>query len=244
MVKSSQAQAKHKKKKPNNFRHYFSAILLLFLLIAIISAWLYLRNSKHFPIKSVRIEAPFVHTNQVVLEGQLKPYTTNGFFSINVDKLRKMLLRDPWIANVSIRRVFPKSLIIQISEQQAIARWGDNAILNANGKIFTPPINTIPTNLPMLYGPQDEIDQVWSMYQNINKKLVPLNLKITELGLNARHAWRMVLNTGTQVVLGRMNVDKRIARFVTIYPKIIAGKPAPKSIDLRYNNGLAINFGK
>ena len=231
------------KQKSKNLNRYFSVLMFAIFLMAFIFAWLYLRDSKHFLIQTVRIEAPFVHTGPEKLKQRLMPYTKTSFFSVNVNRLQKVLMSDPWVAKVSVRRVFPNSLLIKITEQKAVARWGNNSVLNADGKIFTPALNSIPNNLPMLYGPIREINQVWAVFQKINPELAAANLQLSELVLNARHAWRLKLNNGTQVILGRFDIEQRIARFIRVYPKVFANRPAPKSVDLRYNNGLAVNWG-
>ena len=96
--------------------------------------------------------------------------------------------------------------------------------------------------MPLLYGPADQEKIIWQNFKQIDQMLAPLGLNIKELELNARHAWRMQLNTGVVVVMGRLHIIKRVQRLINVYAQVFQGKSAPTSIDLRYNNGLAVKW--
>ena len=49
-----------------------------------------------------------------------------GFFSCDMQKLRQAVVAMPWVADVSIRRVWPDKLNMVVTEQVPMARWGDD----------------------------------------------------------------------------------------------------------------------
>jgi cell division protein FtsQ len=150
----------------------------------------------------------------------------------------------PWIDKVSIRRKWPNILIVNIEEQHPIARWKNEALFNASGMLFTPPATTFPAGLPLLLGPEEEVQDVIANYQTIQKLLIPLNFKITQLDVDERGFWHMIVNGNLNVFFGNEDVLSRLKNFITAYPKIITDHPDKKiaAIDLRYKNGVAVHW--
>jgi len=78
-------------------------------------------------------------------------------------------------------------------------------------------------------------------------------MKIDELRLSPRRAWRIHLDNGMQLALGRVQTDARLARFVSLYPRLFgrppagdgrtaAASPVPLMVDLRYTDGFAVRM--
>jgi cell division protein FtsQ len=66
-----------------------------------------------------------------------------------------------------------------------------------------------------------------------------------EINLTSRYAWRIQLNTGTVLELGRNEVEERLVRYVSVYNHSIArfNQEEPLAyVDLRYPNGFAIRM--
>jgi cell division protein FtsQ len=71
--------------------------------------------------------------------------------------------------------------------------------------------------------------------------LKPLQLSVGSLQLDARRTWRVQLSNDLTVEIGRSNPVDRIARFVRVYPEILAAESGQLiSVDLRYSNGFAV----
>jgi cell division protein FtsQ len=211
------------------------------LIISIYWAWSFFKNPNEFPIKSVKVVSRFEHVDEAQLKNIIAPFVMRGFFNVSSNELRQQLLQLPWIAAVSIERIWPNKLSIQITEQQAVAKWGSDKLLNTEGKIFAPTSNTFPAHLPILIASDDQQELLWQYFLECKQLLHPLGLDINLLELNARGALHMVLNNGIEVELGRTDLAPRLQRLVAVYPKLMADKQGRvEYIDLRYNNGLAV----
>ncbi|QTS83759.1 cell division protein FtsQ/DivIB [Coxiella endosymbiont of Amblyomma nuttalli] len=212
------------------------------ILIAFLLTLIALCNSNILPFKKIKISVNGNHIRTMTLKNIITQNIDGGFFSLNVSALQLALLSIPWVDNVSLRRVWPNKLEIVIQEQQPIACWDNNALITAEGKIFSPPSDTIPKNLPHLQGPDDSVSLVLKCFRHLNQELMPLSVVvITALTLSNRYAWSLTLNTHTKVYLGRENIDQRFKQLVHLYPSVISSHENQiDHIDLRYPNGLAI----
>jgi len=213
------------------------------LLLFCLWAWFSITNSNRFPIKAVKVQSSFQHLSQQRLQTLITPYVTGGFFAINVKHLEKLLMQQPWVASVAITRVWPSKIIITITERQAIARWGRQALLDGNGTLFTPSSKSFPKNLPWLIGPDGQQPAVWKMYQQADQLLLPLKITVTGVDFTPRHAWRLTLSDGMELLLGRIDTRQRLQRFIAAYPKLFAGRADKvRSVDLRYPDGFAVKW--
>ena len=79
----------------------------------------------------------------------------------------------------------------------------------------------------------------------MNQMLAPLNLTVAVIDLSERRSWTIKLSNDITVILGQNQIWDRLKNFVAIYPKVIGdNKRQALSIDIRYQNGLAVKWGK
>ena len=69
----------------------------------------------------------------------------------------------------------------------------------------------------------------------------PIALKVAELELSERRAWRVTLADGAVLILGRHFVGERLERFARAWPTALEPNwTRVASLDLRYTNGFAV----
>jgi cell division protein FtsQ len=126
-------------------------------------------------------------------------------------------------------------------EQEPVARWGKNALLNRYGEVFTPRKLPEGLALPQLSGPEGHERAVLEQYRHFAQTLAPLGLHVARIELNERRAWRIELDNAVQLELGRADTAVRLQRFVRSFPEVFAGHlEALKRVDLRYSNGFSV----
>lgn len=107
---------------------YFAALFLLFFM----GNWLRAEIDVHQvgSFKHIQIIADGQHVTANSIEKVITANLPSNFFSLNFSSLRDQLLAIPWVEDISIRRVWPDRLIIEVYEQKPWAEWGMDAILN------------------------------------------------------------------------------------------------------------------
>lgn len=190
---------------------------------------------------------------QVIIEGDINFVSeqdvlraVNSFISeslllVDMGRIKLALEAMPWIRTVTIRREWPDTLVLDLVEQKAIARWGENRLLNQDGAIFAPDNIVGLEQLSILSGPDGSERRVMEQYQLFSQLLYQRGLKIAELNLNDRGAWKLILGSGVQVNIGNSDVMARMRRLVEFVDPVFKEKMAGiESIDLRYTSGLAV----
>ena len=206
---------------------------------ALVALWL--SNPAAFPIKTVRVEGDYAHVSTVELQKTITPYARASFFGLQASQLKNAIQQIPWIDVANIRREFPATIVVTVMEMQPILIWNKTGLMTAEGVLFTPPVSTLPKNLPALSGPIGNEQLVFNTMQQINQGLETLNLTVKQLNLSPRGAWTLQLSNGIEVILGKQDSAARLQQLVKIYPEVVGSKVKQVvSIDLRYPNGIAV----
>ncbi len=196
------------------------------------------------PIREVRIEGEFRHLASADLRRAVASEVTGGFFGVDVDGIRAALLGEPWVHDAAVRRAWPDGLDIVVEEQRPVAYWGATALLNEHGAAFSPPPASFPPGLPRLAGPRGAERRVLLRYREAAEAMGAVGLKVAELRLTERRAWRFRIEDGPEVMVGRADFHGRLARLARVLDRVYTGTAGPvERIDLRYTNGIAVRPG-
>lgn len=205
--------------------------------------WNQLNDPRTLPFKTIKVVTTADYIQPKMLQKIIAQQVHGGFFSLNIQALRDRVEAMSWVRRVSVRRVWPSTLVVTVIEQQPVARWGVGQLINSMGQLFSPPATTFPKNMPVLEGPPSMQQQVLAQFRTFSNELKPLHLGITSMMLTPRLAWQLQLSNGIVVMLGRVDVPQRFLQLVKLYPKVVGPRASQaESIDLRYPNGLAVRW--
>lgn len=202
-----------------------------------------LRDPNTLPLRSVHLKGEFIHVTEQELREVVASSGLTGFFSSDLASLTSRLRTMPWVEQVAVRRVWPDILHITVIEQQAVAYWNDTALLNSSGQAFSPARESYPHGLPQFNGPRGTETQILNNYLSMRTILQAQGRDIDELTLDARRAWKLKLDNGISLALGRSDSQQRLRRFTRAYADLLNEKQGTIStVDLRYTNGFAVRW--
>jgi len=208
-------------------------------------------NSSVFPLKEVSVSGSGINTSG----GELKHVTreqidkvvrskiVGNFLTVDLDATRDAFEKLPWVRVADVRRHWPQTLEVTLEEHVAVARWGNEALVNTHGEVFDDAAITRDGELPVFTGPPESSFGVARQYAAFSKLLQPLRQNIVQLHLSPRRAWRIHLENGTVLELGRTQMEARLARYVLAYDRSLAQLNQQLAyVDLRYSNGFAVRM--
>lgn len=220
-----------------------NGLLVILLLLIVIGAWWGSLKLNILPINRVKVESGYQYISRDNLKSAILPYLRNSLLFINIDRVRQQLLQLPLIADVAVYRIWPDTVRIRVTEQDIVARWGDNAVLNRDGEVLSSPGTAMLEGVPRLLGPAAQSQHVLQVYQELSQLLIPLQLMIDRLQLSDRQSWTLTLNNGMKLILGRSDPSAGVARFTAAYDEVFATTTAiAEQIDLRYPHGMAVRW--
>ena len=198
------------------------------------------------PLESVRVTGPFVHVSEQALKGAIAPYVPHAFLMIDVSAIRRAARTLPWVADVSVRRVWPDRLDIEVRERVAVARWRDRMLLEQDGNPFVPENLGHFDSLPALAGPEGGHFRVLERYRELDRITRRyLRVRVASLELNGSGSWVAGLANGIVVQLGPDTFDEFLPRYARAFPSALGARlEEVGEIDLRYGNGFAVRWRK
>lgn len=206
-------------------------------------ALLWLASPHSLPVQNVRIDALSELHSQTLLAQELEMIEGRPLLWLELDSLRDKLEALPWVNRVRLRRVWPDQLLVQVFEHVPVARWGNEALLSEQAKVFRPPPETLPEALPRLSGPERYATDVLEGYRTMSRLLNETGQDIAALRLDERLAWSLRLESGLAIELGREQPVLRLQRLMRVFAQQLAAYgDQMERVDLRYVNGFAVSW--
>jgi cell division protein FtsQ len=200
-----------------------------------------------FPLREVVVLTPPAQVTTAQLEYAARSAIRGNFFSVDLEAVRAMFEKLPWVRRAEVRRRWPDVLELRLEEHQAVAYWtvsesGDSQLVNRQGEVFVAASNA---QLPAFSGPQGSARYLLARYADFSRALAPLGRRLVGLAVSAREAWQLRLDDGMVIVLGRDQekapIDARISRFVSAWPQAQEKIGLQVAVaDLRYPSGFAL----
>ena len=229
-------------------RDAWDVIVVVMLLTIIVYFSAYVRNN-HFVvaawpvIENVNISGAIDAVDRAALKDIISGHTAGGFLHLRMDRLEQELQNLTWVRQASVQRYWPDTLSVNVIQHSPIARWGDVGLMNAYGDLFFPKQIEPYRVLPLLYGEEVRAKELARTFEESMQRLKPLGLKLHGLFEDERQSKHLVLAGGLVISIGDGEVTEKIDRFITAYEQYLAENLSEvKKVDLRYTNGLAVEW--
>lgn len=225
----------------------FLLLVVLVTSLVIYSVIDWMSNDTQAPMSEISVEGDLYHVSTTEIRDAVTGLgSLKSFMSQDVDHIQDAISALPWVAHVSVRKQWPKTIKINITEHKPVAIWNSNKLLNEEAVVFdAAPSEVKYKKLIALYGPGGSEQEVLSMWPDLSNILHRTGLEIAELALNERRAWRIVTSNNIRIELGlesKTAILERLERFVKLFDEIKATRQAIDYVDLRYDIGVAVGW--
>ncbi len=205
--------------------------------------WSKVRHIANKPLANITIEGEFNYLARDKVRKVIEEHMEGDFVDMDLKKIKSSIERHPWVESVSLRRIWPDSMVINVVEQKPIARWGQTAFINQYGEIIEIGENTMLAHLPVLFGAEKNSREITSTYLGLAEALSGRGLTLSGIRVDSTLSWEIVLNKDFLVTLGRENILERLRRFLDIYQNQMSEeKYRIKRVDMRYDSGMAVEW--
>ncbi|WP_413111108.1 cell division protein FtsQ/DivIB [Thaumasiovibrio sp. DFM-14] len=231
---------------PVNWQHYgslsFFALVVVLIggLIAAVIQWM--TDANRLPLANLIVQGELTYlATDDVREAILQVGDLGSFMTQDVTEIQTAIEALPWVSSAAVRKQWPDTLKIYLVEHKPLARWHGDALLNHYGEVFVARSDALDS-LVMLAGPEGSSHTVMEQWKAVQQRLEPYGLIVTDVALNSRRSWRIELENGIRLELGRRSIMERIERFLTLYPELLNSDKGIEYVDLRYDTGAAVGW--
>lgn len=191
----------------------------------------------------IAFETPVDFIDSVELESFVKAKLQMSFFALDVNEASTVLKLFPWIKDVTARKVWPNTLVVQVTEHQPWLNLNHQALISTEGEVFEPSNIEDFHALPVLKGKFGKVEDLLSMYKFFSEQMPTNEFRITELEFSVIDGWHMKLKNGIALMLGNKDLADRLDRFLSIVEQLPEQKTEQiKYLDMRYQTGVAVGW--
>jgi cell division protein FtsQ len=231
--KKVKGNRRKREKKPRDWKKIFHLGLQIsffagsFALLAAggVLGFRLISGSGYFRIDSIRVENQSrVSEGEVLALSDIHPGM--NIFDLDLDMIGKKIEENPWIATARVERVFPREVVIRVSERvpRAIVNLGYLYYVDASGEIFKLLDPGDSLDFPAITG----IDRA-SLLENPEEGRRLLRVAMSLLG-------------EIPVRMGYGDFEGKLDRLECIYPEIESRLPVLKYIDLNVMDRVIVKI--
>ncbi|MEJ6006491.1 cell division protein FtsQ/DivIB [Paucibacter sp. AS339] len=237
---------------------------LLVVAVLVFAAGLALRWVARLPIfaiRAIQVEGDVTRNSAASLRANALPQLSGSFLSMSLKEGRAAFEAVPWVRRAVVQRVWPHKLRVKLEEHEPAAYWEtkvegadsqsdasvERLLVNSFGEVFQANLGDVEDEeLPILAGPSGTAGAMLQMWQGLQALSKGLDEKVERLDLSGRGSWRLALERGAVIELGRGSEAEILARygqFVRSITQITSLNKAPLlSADLRHAEGFAVRL--
>lgn len=244
-MSSEQASVKFTSK----YRLLFWSVIALFLLSLAVTWQLSSKrdaigfpvNLISYPLAGYNLLTKLNAQEQQAVEKVMARYLDESFWDLSLTEIQSGLLRLDWVVSAQVSRGWPDLLNIKLEKQVAIARWGENGLINQSGEVFYPTSIEEMTDLVLLDGNLDSAVLVAQRFSHVNTLFARQGIALASLRLLENQVWELGIYKGPKVVFSELEWRAQIERFLLSLPLLKAEiRNSALYYDLRYSNGLVV----
>ena len=201
------------------------------------------RELLEIPVRHLEIEGSFQRVDKLQIEAAVQGADTDSILALDLNEIHRLISEIDWVDTVILKRDWPDTLRIRVTEHRAAARWGEHGLLNVRGDLFAEDVQREYPELPRLAGPDGSHRRVADRYLEVRERLAETQFTLETIRMDARAAFTIEFAGGPVLRIGREDVSGRIQRFFDIAARELAGEFGRIAyVDMRYPNGFAVGW--
>lgn len=198
--------------------------LLVFFLagVGLLYAYNYFTTSPYFAVKTIEIDGQNRLKSREVLETAGLDYGQNTL-ALSMDELESALARNPWIAELSIRRVLPDGIRIKIREYEPrywVKRDGQLIYADEYGAPIAPVSAGSFSSFPLLEvenGAEYLAERLPDLVESLERMSFPVNVRNAgTIRLTASRSLEVSLDNGPRLIIGLDNWDGNVKNLLRV----------------------------
>lgn len=230
---------------PNRFHQLLPKLLMLgVVLLLVILAALAINVFNKLPNAAISLQHKGLNTQQTLqLQQLLGEKADTNLFKADLQSYLAKLETVDWVGQADVRRDWQQGIVVNVVPRQAVAKFGSERLVDANGTVFKPADSNDLNNASLMQLQGDSQNAVVMMQQikQVSDWFMPLGMKIEEVIVTPRMAWLFRFDNGLRVLVDNDNTSEKLYRLsIMLQNQLKPQLETLQTVDLRYKNGMAI----
>lgn len=189
--------------------------------------------------------------DRIIIDGNMKHVTSNEleniannklhgtFFTLNITELQDRFEELVWVKHVSVKRVFPNTIVVKLQEHEPVANIDGMGILSSDGKIF----NALDSeSLPLLFVKLNNAQDAYQIYSKIEPIMEKHSDKILSLKMDNPRVIEIKTKNNLNIVFCHQDLDDKIKNLDEYWNKLNEILPNFNSMNFCYKDAVTIGL--
>jgi cell division protein FtsQ len=210
--------------------------------------YLFTRDEPIFFLKNVKISGT-EQLGEADIMNKVSPFLKESLLKIDAAKMKEAITSHPFVKEVSIKRMYPFSILIDVKEKKPCALWIDGTgtimVLDENGEPYRGLIKGDEKGMFVINALNK--GDAKSVYREVSAWIKGGLLKretLSEVFYNEGNITVFGFENGVEIILGKEDQDKRLKRAVAVFEDAKRRGLLIKCIDARFEKGAIIQERK
>lgn len=205
------------------------------LVSSVVVVVLLLLQTVNKQVDTLQVSTDLEHISAQTIQAQITPWFPDGYVYMDINAIQNRLQNMVMISQVSVEKVWPDTLKIEIEEERPVAIWNDKNMLSENGDIL--PVALKQLHLPKLKGANQESKMVMQHFLLFNRWGKRHQLELDGIKHSAA-GWQLEYKAGLKIWLDNTMAMNGLQQLDSVIEQFDLARIS--YIDMRYEQGFAV----
>jgi cell division protein FtsQ len=195
-----------------------------------------------FAVDNVKLSGN-VHISEIDVLQSLGLDGSTSLVTLDVDEARRRVAALPWVASVDIRKVYPKTILLNITERKPFGIWqhgNDLSLIEEDGNIIAPLRDNKFASLPLFVGRDADTDAKDVMAEFAAFPQIAARVK-AYVRVSSRR-WDLYMDNGVLVKLPEDDVGNALKRLTRMETEQQLLERDIAAVDLRLADRMTVEL--
>jgi cell division protein FtsQ len=207
-------------------------VTVVSILLAVVLLLLQTVNKQ---VEQLQVNDDLDHVTADMIMQEITPWFPDGFVYLDVNAIQDRLQNMVMVSHVSVEKVWPDILKVNIVEERPVAIWNDESMLSENGDIL--PVAFKQLKLPRLKGVNQESKMVMQHFLLFNRWGKRHHLELVGIK-HSSAGWQLQYKTGLTIWLDNTTAKNGLQQLDSVIEQFDLARI--DRIDMRYEQGFAV----
>ena len=227
---------------------YLLFIVPMCLLSVLTGMYLFSRTEPVFLLKNIRIKGAEQLPESEILT-KIYPFLKDSIFGTDMAKVKAAITSHPFVKDVSVKRVFPFSILIEVKERVPSALWtgpgGDIQMLDEDGVPYRGLYKGSARDLLVISAKEkNDARSIFREVTDWDRRGIIKKDDLSEVMYNEGNITLFSLNDGVEIILGKEERPERLKRAIAVLEDAKRRGVLIRCIDARFEDGAIIKERK
>jgi cell division septal protein FtsQ len=221
------------------------------LVVTVASVARHFATSDELAVREIAVVGT-AHTTPDAVRTLLRPYLGRNLVELSLDEVAKTATRDPWVKDVSVKRILPGTLRVTVSERTpgALALLGGLVYaVDEGGYVMGPAGPDFPFDLPLLAGldgykgrdREAVLARGVAALLRLHEEFPTWARGVSEVDLSRSDRFLVTLvSGGPQILLDPEQIDRNLGAYLALQSTIARKVGDTSRVDLRWSRRISL----